>query len=127
MALGKRAGIGSGHPLDAMAVAADHHAILLENEQVRVLDTRLGPGERTPVHVHDWPAALYVMSWSDFIRRDADGTVLADSRNMASRPAPGEALWLPPLAPHWVENVGDADLHIIAVELKQPARSPDPN
>ena len=35
--------------LDAMAAAPDHHAILLENDQVRVLDTRLAPGERTPV------------------------------------------------------------------------------
>jgi hypothetical protein len=34
------------HPLDAMSVAAEHHEILPENDRVRVLDTRLGPGER---------------------------------------------------------------------------------
>ena len=123
MVLDGQAGSGAVHQLDAMAAAPDHHSVLLENDQVRILDTRLRPGEHTPVHVHEWPGALYVLSWSDFIRRDADGTVLADSRNLAARPAPGEALWLPPLAPHWVENVGDADLHIIAVELK-PSRGP---
>jgi hypothetical protein len=58
--------------LDAMTAAPEHHEILMENDQVRVLDTRLGSGERTPVHTHRWPATLYVMSWScRRIRRDA--------------------------------------------------------
>jgi quercetin dioxygenase-like cupin family protein len=104
--------------LDAMTAAPDHHEVLLENDRVRVLDTRLGPGERTPVHTHAFSAALYVMSWSDFLRRDADGTVIVDSRNWERQPAVGEALWLPPLTPHSVENVGESDLRLIAIELK---------
>jgi quercetin dioxygenase-like cupin family protein len=83
-----------------------------------VLDTSLAPGRRTPIHAHQWPATLYVMSWSDFVRRDADGNILVDSRTWENRPAPGDALWSAPLMPHWVENVGDCDLHILAVELK---------
>ena len=105
------------HPLDAMSAAPDHHAVLLENERVRILDTRLRPGERTPLHAHEWPAALYVLSWSDFLRRDDHDAVLMDSRTMV-RPAPGEALWIAPLVPHSVENIGAADLHIVAVEVK---------
>ena len=101
-----------------MAAAPDHHAILLENEHVRILDTHLRPGERTPLHAHEWPAALYVLSWSDFRRLDEHSAVLIDSRTMGSRPAPGEALWIAPLVPHSVENIGAADLHIIAVEMK---------
>jgi quercetin dioxygenase-like cupin family protein len=66
------------HPLDAMAAAPDHHAVLLENDQVRVLDTNLRPGERTPLHAHQWPAALYVLSWSDFLRRDDHDAVLME-------------------------------------------------
>jgi mannose-6-phosphate isomerase-like protein (cupin superfamily) len=104
--------------LDAMVAAPDHHEILLENDKVRVLDTRLAPGERTPLHTHASAAALYVMSWSDFVRRDADGNVIVDSRSWDRRPAVGEALWLPPLPPHSVENVGTDDLRLIAVELK---------
>jgi quercetin dioxygenase-like cupin family protein len=104
--------------LDAMSAAPDHHELLLENDLVRVLDTRLRSGERTPVHTHSWPATLYVMSWSDFIRRDADGNVIVDSRNWDRPPAPGEALWLPPLTPHSVENIGRSELRLIAVELK---------
>ncbi len=107
------------HELDAMAAAPVHHLVLLDNNQVRVLDTRLGPGERTPVHAHQWPAALYVLSWSDFVRRDAAGAVIVESCNWERRPAPGEALWGPALVPHSVENVGDAELRIIAVEIKE--------
>ena len=111
------------HPLDAMTAAPDHHAVLLDNEHVRILDTHLRPGECTPLHAHEWPAALYVLSWSDFRRLDEHGAVLVDSRTTNSRSAPGEALWLTPLGAHCVENVGDTDLHIIAVEMK-PTSSP---
>lgn len=106
------------HPFDAMAKAPDHHRVLLENDQVRVLDTKVTPGERTPVHAHEWPAALYVLSWSDFVRYDPDGKILVDSRTMTIKPAPGAALWTNPIGPHYVENVGPADLHIVAIETK---------
>jgi len=106
------------HPLDAMLAAPDHHKILLENGEVRVLDTRLAPGEQTPVHAHQWPAALYVLSWSDFIRYDPDGNVLIDSRTMIAKPEIGSAIWSAPLAPHFVRNVGQTDLRIIAIEVK---------
>jgi hypothetical protein len=107
----------ASHPLDAMQAAPDHHGVLYESERVRILDTRLVAGDRTPVHTHEWPAALYVLSWSDFIRRDDRGNVIADSRGKPA-PAAGTALWIDPLPPHYVENVGSGDLHIIAVEVK---------
>jgi hypothetical protein len=104
-----------------MAAAPDHHEVLLENEQVRVLDGRLGPGEITPVHTHPWPSVLYVLSWSDLVRYDADGQVLLDSRTLGSRPAKGDTLWSGPLGPHRACNVGDQELRVIAVELKTAA------
>ena len=106
------------HPLDAMANAPGHHVLILENSKVRVLDTKVEPGERTPVHGHEWPAALYVLSWSEFVRYDPDGNVLLDSRTSPARPAVGSVLWGGPIEPHYVENVGDVELHILAVEIK---------
>jgi hypothetical protein len=104
--------------LDAVTAARDHHAVLLENESVRVLDTRLQPGERTPVHTHRWPSVLYVESWSDFVRYDAVGQVLVDSRAYATKPVEGAAIWSGPLPPHSAQNVGDRELRVIAIELK---------
>jgi hypothetical protein len=107
-------------PLDACIAAPRHHRMLLENAHVRVLDTRVAPGETVPLHTHGWPAVHQVMSWSDFVRRGADGVVQVDTRG---RPAVagGTALWSEPLGPHTLENVGAAELHVVSVELKPPA------
>jgi quercetin dioxygenase-like cupin family protein len=106
--------------LDALRAAPRHHALLFENEKVRVLDTNIRPGDTVPLHTHRWPSAMYVLSFSDFVRRDAAGNVLIDSRNIRTLPA-GSALWSEPLAPHTLENVGERDLHVISVEQKSPA------
>lgn len=105
--------------LDALKVAPEHHALLFENEWVRVLDTCIPAGERTAVHAHCWSSQLYVLSWSDFVRRDAEGEVVLDSRQVPSLADPPVTLWSGPLPPHSLENVGAVDLHVIGVELKQ--------
>ena len=104
--------------LDAMTAAPEHHDLLLENDQVRVLDSLVKPGESTPVHTHEWPGVLYILGFSDFVRYDDTGKVLFDSRGSADNPTPGQALWSGPLQPHYVTNVGDTDIRVISVELK---------
>jgi hypothetical protein len=75
------------------------------------------------VHTHRWPSVLYVITSSHFVRYDASGAVVLDSRTLASTPEGGAALWSPPLGPHFVRNVGDHPLRVIAVELKPAATS----
>ena len=104
--------------LDALKAAPRHHKLLFENEIVRVLDACIPPGEITEVHTHKWPASLYVISWSDFIRYDREGNVLLDSRNLGKSPSPSTALWSEPLIPHALRNTGPNDLHVISVEVK---------
>ena len=106
--------------LDALSAAPAQHRLVLENAQVRVLDTRIAPGERTPVHTHQWPAAHHVISWSPFVRRDHQGVVLLDTRDAGVTAAPGAVLWGEPLGPHTLENVGAQPLHILSVEIKPP-------
>ena len=105
--------------LDAVIAAPEHHKVLLENERVRVLDARIKSGDTVPVHTHRWSSVLHVLSTSDFIRYDADGNAVFDSRT-ASQPMPesGAVLWQPPLPPHSVENVGTGEIRVITVELK---------
>jgi len=102
--------------LDALVAAPANHRLLLENDRVRVLDTEIAPGERTPVHTHRWPAVHVILSWGEFVRRDSAGAVLVDTRGQA--PASG-ALWGPPLGPHSLENVGSTPIRVISVELKR--------
>ncbi|MDB6127094.1 MAG: hypothetical protein JWM35_990 [Verrucomicrobia bacterium] len=108
--------------MDAVQAAPRHHQLVLENEFVRVLDTRVARGETVPVHTHRWPAVLHLMSWSDFVRRDASGAVLVDTRG---RPPPERLpsiVWSGPLPPHSLENVGTAELHVVSIEMKQPMK-----
>ena len=104
--------------LDALIAAPRHHVLLFENETVRVIENTVPPGDTVPLHTHCWPGTLYLMSWSDFVRRSADGSVLLDSRSFAEKPSVGSAFWSPSLSPHTLENVGGADLRLICVELK---------
>jgi len=104
--------------LDAMIAAREFHRVLFENERVRVLDVHIQPGQSVPVHTHRWPAAVYVLSSSDFIRRDADGQLIFDSRTASPLPATPAVQWTGPLPPHSVENIGNADIHLISTELK---------
>lgn len=104
--------------LDALIAAPDYHQLLLENDRVRVLRVRIGPGKLVPVHTHRWPSVLHVVKESDFIRRDGEGNLELDTRTVKS-PAPSPTMvWLEPLPPHSVENVGDSEIEIITVELK---------
>jgi hypothetical protein len=107
--------------LDALVAAPAYHQRLLENDRVRVIHTLIPAGATVPVHTHRWPGVAYVVSSSEFVRRDQDGNVLLDSRNKSSSSAAPATQWLEPLPPHTVENVGSAQISIIVVELKEPA------
>ncbi len=104
--------------LDAAIAAPEFHRLALENGSVRVFETRIGPGEIVPLHTHEWPAAYYVLAWSDFVRRDAEGAVVLDTRSQGIDLKVGQGVWSEPLGPHTLENIGDSCLHIISVEIK---------
>ncbi len=104
--------------LDALIAAPQYHRVLFENDAVRVLDTRVPPGETVPLHTHRWPSVLYILSWSDFVRRDSEGNVVVDSRTLAKMRRE-DAVWSAPLAPHTLANVGETELRVISVELKR--------
>src|ERR1700760_3650111 len=85
--------------LDAVIAAPMHHRVILENERVRVLDTRIAAGDLVPVHTHRWPAVYYTIAGGDFVRRDGDGNVLFDSRLLANATAVA-ARFIEALPPH---------------------------
>lgn len=104
--------------LDALQAAPQHHSLLLENDDVRVVHTHIRIGDFVPVHTHRWPGVVYMLSWSDFVRRDARGNILFDSRlGPPSHKLPA-VQWIEALPPHSVENVGDAEISMYIVEIK---------
>jgi hypothetical protein len=109
--------------LDALQAAPANHELLLENDQVRVVHTRIRRGETVPVHTHRWPCVLFILSWSDLVRRDQDGNLLLDTRQNSEPPQLDTPSWQEALPPHSVENVGDGEINTVQVEIKSP-RSP---
>jgi quercetin dioxygenase-like cupin family protein len=104
--------------LDAVVAAPEQHRVIFENERVRVLDTRIKPGETVPVHTHAYSSVTCFLTVGDFVRYDADGNVELDSRVTGFNVEPGAVMWLPPSPPHSAENVGDGEIRGITVELK---------
>ena len=104
--------------LDAVAAAPEHHKVLLENDQIRVLETLLRPGEETVLHTHVWSGFLYIISWSDFVRYDRHRNVMMDSARLTNTPVPGTAIPAAPIPPHSLRNVGTQNIHVILTEFK---------
>ena len=75
-------------------------------------------GESTAIHTHRWANVQHVVNATQFVRRDGEGTVLVDTRADRDPPRSGLTHWSEPLPPHLIENVGDAELRVIMVELK---------
>ena len=104
--------------LDAVAAAPANHLVILENGRVRVLEAVVKRGETVPLHTHRWPSVQYLTSLADFVRRDADGNVVLDTRTADLPMAAPATIWAEPIEPHTLENVGDGDIRAIVVEIK---------
>ncbi|MGH7242002.1 MAG: hypothetical protein ACREJD_01120 [Phycisphaerales bacterium] len=111
--------------LDAVIAAPEHHHILLENAIVRVLETKILPGETVKLHTEKWPTAIYFLSIGHFVRRDEQGNVVVDTRQTPDNTKAGDAVWSPPIAPHTLENVGSTVIHVISVGVKSDAAKPE--
>ena len=100
----------TAHAQDPVKVSPQYYKVLLENDQVRVLEYRLKAGEKEPMHSH--PAGVvYVLSGAKLKFSYPDG------RTEERAAAIGETFWREPIT-HAVENVGDTEAHVIAIDLK---------
>jgi hypothetical protein len=103
--------------LDALVAAAGFHRLLFENDDVRVLETRIGPGATVPLHTHRWPSVVYLLAAGRHVLRDAEGTLLGDPQAPDLLPT-GTAVWITPRLPHTVENIDSTEIRLLNVELK---------
>jgi len=96
--------------LDPLKTAPDTHKLAFENAFVRVLEVRVPPGGREPLHGHSRRVIVYL---SDFHTRvTVQGQQPEDSLRKA-----GLVRWSEPVV-HTVENIGTTEGHVISVELK---------
>ena len=91
--------------------------VRFENDRLRVLELRLPPGEKEPMHSH--PAFLVIVLSPATMRMTSTEDRVTELDVTAGQVSFSEA------TTHAGENVGATELHELIVELKQPAaRSP---
>ncbi len=91
-------------------VDSKHYKVELENDRVRVLRIRYGPGEKSVMHGH--PAGVIVSMTNCHARFTLPGGK-AEERHFKA----GDVIWAPP-EEHLPENLADQPLEVILVELK---------
>ena len=99
---------------DPVKQTPQYYKVLLENDQVRVLEYRLKPGEKETMHSHS-AGVVYGFNGSKVRSTLPDGKVTESSGK------PGDVFWRSPIT-HALENIGDTEVHSLAVEIKNPCK-----
>jgi hypothetical protein len=95
---------------DATKVDPKHYTVMSENDQVRILKVHYGPHEKSVMHSH--PAGVMVALTDCKVQfTDADGK----KTDMACKAGDAQSTLA---GTHLPENVGDAGMDLILVELK---------
>lgn len=100
--------------LDPVAISPQLYSVRFENDRVRVLEYRLKPGGREPMHSHP-PGVVFALADATVRTTLPNGTVVAYPAHA------GDVLWRDAVT-HSAENVGATEAHYYAVELKGAAR-----
>ena len=110
---GGAAAVSSPRPArqDPLKQGPQYYKVLLENDEVRVLEYRLKPGEKEQLHSHP-EGVVYGFNDSKIRVTSADGTV-TQSIGKA-----GDVYWRKALT-HALENIGDTEVHSLAFEIKR--------
>ena len=96
---------------DPVKVSPEYYKVLLDNDEMRLLEVRIKPGEKEPVHSHP-PGVVYALSDAKVKSTSADGK--SEEVKMKN----GEARWRDATT-HSVENTGDTEVRALVIELKK--------
>lgn len=97
---------------DVLTVAAKAYRLLMENARVRVMEIRLRPGEKAPMHNHPHDHVVYVMKDTRFRLTFPTG------KNAEFDLRAGQTFWMD-AGSHATENIGTSDGHNLVIEVKK--------
>jgi hypothetical protein len=95
---------------DAVEADPAHYSVEFENDRVRIIRVKYGPGEKSVMHTHGPNVAVF-LSESTIRMNVPDGTHQDASTEI------GAAQWSDN-EEHLPENLGDGPIEVILVELK---------
>jgi quercetin dioxygenase-like cupin family protein len=97
--------------MDPVKISPQYYKVLLVNDQVRVLEYHLKPGEKEVMHSH--PSGI-VYTFSDGRMK----TTLPNGESHESDRKAGGVIWRDPIT-HAAENTGTTEIHALAIEMKK--------
>jgi quercetin dioxygenase-like cupin family protein len=97
-----------------VAGGPETHKVILDNDQVRVLDVRIPPGQTVAMHSHPANVVYYVTDYKVKVTFP-DGKTAIREGNADTAVSSGPTT-------HAVENVGPAELHLVQIEMKGNAK-----
>jgi quercetin dioxygenase-like cupin family protein len=89
--------------------------ILFEDDQVRIWDAEVAPGETLPIHFHDLDYVTVTLTEGDVEVTEADGTIRGGHR----MPGDVQVTKVGTGQTHVLKNVGTAPYRNRIIELKQ--------
>ena len=100
---------------DAVKVAPNNFKVLAENEQIRVVQDTLAPGETEAMHTH--PAGWYYVTMPGTMK-----VTRADGKTEIWNAKAGEQAWMDADPPHTSENIGKTTIQYVLVEVKSATK-----
>ena len=96
---------------DPAKQSPDKYKVILNNDKLRVLDVRLKPGDKSPMHEHpNYVIYSFTNSTVKFTFKDGKTT---DVKTKA-----GQCMYRSAES-HAVENTGKTEVHVLNIELKR--------
>lgn len=97
---------------DALEASPKSTKKLFENDQVRVLEVEIKPGEKEPLHIHKWKGVMIVTSPAKLRYYDGNDKVEFEASQSGAE-------WREPSGIHSVENIDKTVFKAFRVELKK--------
>lgn len=95
---------------DAVSVDPKHYSVVLQNDRVRVLQIRYGPGEKSVMHAHPGSVAVFLAGGQTTF-------TLPDGTTRKEDVKPGQVIWSD-RQEHLPANTGGTPFELVLVELR---------
>lgn len=96
---------------DVLQVASAAYTLLLDNDKVRVMEVRLKPGQKAPMHNHPNDHVVFVMQDAKF------RLTFPNRKSQDVELKSGKVIWMD-AGQHETENVGPTDGYNLVIEVK---------
>lgn len=97
---------------DAVEASPETTKKLFENEDIRVLEISIKPGEKEPLHIHKWKGIMIITSPAKLRYYDDKGNVELEATRDSTE-------WREIEKPHAVENIDTQPFKAYRIETKK--------